>query len=66
MANAWKWWIVVLTSLDYFTYYEGTEVIKARSAKEAGDKARGTRGWAANTTDVEDVFGPFDKEPRRI
>ena len=62
MANSYKWWICVVCSDDYHTYYSDTEVVKARSAKEAMDKvSRDYESWRY----VEDVFGPFKEEPQR-
>lgn len=37
--EASMWYIVILTSVDYYTMYEGVKVVKASSAKEAADIA---------------------------
>ena len=34
-----KWYIVIFSSTDYYTMYEGYEIVKGKSPVEAKDKA---------------------------
>lgn len=61
MANSWKWWICVVVSDDYYTYYNETELVKGRSAREAINRA--LRGHYSSAY-VEDAFGPFKEKPQ--
>jgi len=61
MANAWKWYIVILCSEDWYIIFENVVIVKARSAGEAEQKAKeGTHDHVF----VESTFGPFTKEPK--
>ena len=66
MANSYKWWICVVCGDDYYTYYDGVEVVKARGVNEAMDKALRKRGkYDCRSSYVYDVFGPFNEEPQQ-
>lgn len=63
MASAWKWYIVILCSEDYYTLYDSAAIVKARTTKEAGKKALANEGDRAGWLFVTDVFGPFAEKP---
>lgn len=63
MASAWKWYIVILCSEDYYILYDGAEIVKARTAKEAERKALANQGNRDQWLFVTDTFGPFAEKP---
>jgi hypothetical protein len=67
--SAWKRYVVVLTSKDWYTLYQGAYEVKARSENEAIKKARKVHKDKVYPhfkddspmyhIDTEDIFGPF-------
>ena len=35
-----RYYIVVITSIDYYTLYDGIEIVKAKNPKDAAEKAK--------------------------
>ena len=54
----WNWYIVIVISVDYYTYYEGYDIVKARSYAEAARKTK-TKSHQV----VEEILGPFSERP---
>jgi len=59
-----KWYLVILTAEDYYTLYEDTKVVKAKSAAQAEKKALAAHEYKGDWIRAEEVFGPFDKKPK--
>lgn len=58
MGNAWKWWIVVVASEDWYVHLNRCAVVKARSPKEAERRAAMDEWQFSGGT-----FGPFAEKP---
>lgn len=63
MTNTWKWYIVVVCTEDWYTLYQHTQVVKARSVKEAQRRAI-QLGHYPDYDFAQVAFGPFDDEPK--
>ena len=58
-----KWYIVVITTHDWYTILEGIKIVEAFSAGEADVKALSSLGYT-NLDRVEVTYGPFDTYPK--
>lgn len=63
MANAWKWWLIVLCVIDWYDIFMSVEVVNARSKKEAVTLAL-KRDWVSGSAFAKAIYGPFDEEPK--
>jgi len=61
-----QWYIVVFTSVDYYTLFEGAAAVKAKHPKQAIKRARKKLGipqWYPGVV-PEKVWGPLDEKPQ--